>query len=264
MHNPASGIYGFGLPVSTKGNYGSQAVWGFMSTNGARIVGFEDGKEKIVFNSPKTIETYEFLKKLAKFTCPGAANMDWGMAELMIRQGRFATIMYNSAWLRQLDKDNPELASKYAMTFLPRPRDGQIAHTGYPRAFTVTKATVQKGHMEAVKKFLKWIYEPKNNATLLRMENAFFLPVTEGTANSKEFKDIPLVEKYWDMMEVQAKGLATAKVIGFPPGGMSRHAGAIESSFTLGAVLQKIVIDGWPVEKAVKWGQEQYEEIIRE
>lgn len=260
LHAPDQGIYGMGLPVSTKGNYGSQVVWGFMSTNRARIISIEDGKERVIFNSPETIETYEFLTKLAKYTPPGAENMDWGMAERMIRTGKFANIKYASSPLRQLDETNPELAKKYGMTFLPRPRDGIIAHTGYPRGFLVTKTA--KNKMEAVRKFFNWIYKPENYAQLLRMEDVFFLPVTSATANSKEFLEIPLVKKYRDMATIQSKALETIKVIGFTPEGFSLKAGAIEGSYMLGAVFQKIVLHEWPIKKAVEWGTEKYREII--
>lgn len=263
LHNPPE-IYGYGLAASTKGNYGSQTVWGYMSTNRARIVGFEDGKEKIVFNSPETIETYKFLKKLSKYTIPGTASLDWAMSELYLRQGKFATMMYCSAFIRKLNEQNPGLAEKYAAKTLPRPRDGIIAHTGYPRAIVVTTAAKKEGHMEAVKDYLRWQYEPRHHAKLLRMEDAFFLPVTEATRNSEYFRQSPLNKKYWDLMPPQIKALNTAKFIGFPPGGMSRHAGEIESSFTLGGVLEKIVVDEWSVEKAVEWGQKQFEDIIAE
>jgi len=255
-------IYGFCLPVSTIGNYGSQVVWGFLRTNDGKITDLSSGEQRIVFDSPETRETYEFLSKLAKYTVPGAGNMDWGMAELLIKSGKVATVMYNGAWLRELDEKDPELASKYKMTFMPIPEGGQRKNTGYPRGILITKRAEETGHLEAVRTFLEWLYKPENHTEYLMMEAGLFMPVTKATAESDTFNNYPIIKKYNDLMQVQAKTMEYISLIGFEGGGKSLEAGAIEGSFLLGAVLQKIVNENWSVEKAVEWGQSEYEKIV--
>jgi hypothetical protein len=52
------------------------------------------------------------------------------------------------------------------------------------------------------------------------------------------------------------------QVIGFTGTESALHASQIENSFTLGKVLQKIVLEGMSPQQAVAWGAEQYQVII--
>lgn len=256
----APDVYGFCLPVSSNGNYGSQVVWSFLRSNGGDIVNVVNGKEQIVFNSPKTVETYDFLAKLAKFSPPGKENMDWTATELLIKTGKCATVMYNSAWLAELSKSNPDLLSKYAMTHMPVAPGGQQAHTGYPRGLVVT-ATGQK-HIDAVKQFLDWLYQPEHHAALLNAEPTLFLPVDKATAESQAYLGNPIVAANLKLVQAQTDLANTVTIIGFTGSEPAAHASQIENSFILGKVFQKIVLEGMTPEQAVTWGQQQYEAII--
>jgi multiple sugar transport system substrate-binding protein len=253
-------IYGFCLPVSSNGNYGSQVVWSFLRSNGGDIVSVADGKETVVFDSPENIETYTFLAQLAEYSPPGKENLDWAATELLIKSGRCATVMYNGAWIRELAENDPELLAKYAMAPMPHPEGKESRHTGYPRAITLT--TKAEGKLDTIAAFLNWLYTPENHAQLLNMEPGLFMPVTEATANSEAFLGNPVVAQVADMVKVQAQVGGSIDIIGFTGPESAAHASQIESSFTLGKVLQRIVLEGDSVEDAVKWGAGQYQDII--
>lgn len=254
--------YGYMLPVSDHGNYGSQVVWSFLRSNNAQIVDVVDGEERIVFDSPETRETYAFLAELAEYTVPGAEEMDWGMAERLLREGIPATAMYTGSWILPVYQDTPELLENYAMDLMPIPEGGRVAHTGYPRAMVLTQAAAE--HREAVDQFLEWFYEPENSAEFMLSEPGLFAPVTETTATSEHFLGDEVISRVRDAMEKQIEAGDTLEVIGFIGDEPSRFSAEIESSFLLGRVLQRIVLDGWSVDEAVEWGQEQYEAIIRD
>jgi len=253
-------VYGFCLPVSSNGNYGSQVVWSFLRSNGGDIVEVVDGEEVIVFNSPENIETYTFLAQLAEYSPPGNENLDWGATELLIKSGRCATVMYNGAWIRELAANDPDLLAKYAMAPMPHPEGKESRHTGYPRAITVTSSA----DLEAVSAFLEWLYKPENHADLLNIEAGLFMPVTEATAQSDAFLEHPIVAEVADLVTVQAQVGSTVDIIGFTGSAGAPHASEIESSFTLGKVLQRIVLEGESVEDAVAWGAAQYQDIIED
>jgi len=259
-------IYGMMMPYSIKGNYGSQAIWGFLRTNRANVVEMENGKEKIVFNSTQTIETYKFLKELTKYTSPGSENMDWGMGELQIRTGKVATAVYTAGFLSTLyRKGLEEMARKWKQKFIPRPKDGRIGHTAYTRGLVFTTTVISSKEREAaVKTFVRWLYKPENYAEMMMMEPVLFVPVVNGKSMMDAFFAKPLIGKFRGAMEVQIDVLNNSSVIGFVNGIKAPHAAELEGSFTLGAVLQKIVLQGWSVERAVEWGQKRYEEIIKE
>ncbi len=258
-------IYGMMMPYSIKGNYGSQAVWGFLRTNRGNVVVVENGKEKIVFNSPQTIETYKFLRNLTEYTSPGSENMDWGMGELQIRTGKVATAVYTAGFLSTLyRKGLEEMAKKWMQKFIPRPKDGRIGHTAYTRGLVLTTAVKSSKKIEAaVEKFVRWQYQPENYAEMMMMEPVLFVPVVNGKSMMDAFFAKPLIEKFRHAMEVQIDVLNNSSVVGFVEG-KSPHAGELEGSFTLGATLQNMVLKGWSAEKAVEWAQKRYEEIIKE
>jgi multiple sugar transport system substrate-binding protein len=253
-------VYGMCLPVSSNGNYGSQVVWAFLRSNKGDVVQVEKGKETIVFNSPQNIKTYAFLSDLAKFSPPGKENLDWAATELLIKSGKCATVMYTAAWIGELSQNNPDLLAKYSMTHMPVADGGQVVHTGYPRALALT--TTARQHMDAVTKFLEWFYEPKNNAEFLYVEPVLFVPVTEATAKSDAFLSLPLIAANQRFVTALTDAGKTVQVIGFTGTESAPHASQIENSFTLGKVLQKIVLEGMSPQQAVAWGAEQYQVII--
>ncbi|MEW6046741.1 MAG: sugar ABC transporter substrate-binding protein [Bacillota bacterium] len=255
-------IYGFGLPVSRNGNYGSQVVWGFLRSNGGDVVDATGPKDRIIFNSPETVETYRFLANLARYTAPGAENMDWGMGELMLKSGQAAAMVYTGGFLSELDRTNPSLAAQFVTTQLPLSPKGRRVHTGYVRAITVTTAARSPAKQEALRRFLEWLYAPENYARYMMMEPILYVPVTTSVAaEGSPFWKHLLIGKYRQTVETQIAALKASEVIGFTKG-HSKNAGALEGAFLLGEVLQKIVIDGWTPEQAIAWGHQRYEEIV--
>jgi multiple sugar transport system substrate-binding protein len=252
--------FGFCMPVSANGNYGSQMVWSFLRSGGGDVVEVVDGEEKIIFNSPETVRTYDYLAQLAEYAPPGADNADWGSTELLIKAGKCATVMFTGSWLGELHENNPELAAKYRMTDMPWPKDGVNIHTGYPRALVLTKTA--DANLAEVEAFVRWLYEPANHAEMLMAEPALLMPVDVATADSDAFWSYPMNNQYRNLVEEQARVGQTLQVIGFTGKTPAPHASQIETSFTLAKVLQKIVFEGLGPEDAVNWGEQQYLDII--
>lgn len=253
-------VYGFCMPISANGNYGSQMVWSFLRSGGGDVVHVVDGTETIVFNSPETIRSYEYMAQLAEYAPPGADNADWGSTELLIKAGKCGTVMFTGSWLGELHANDPDLAAKYRMTDMPWPEDGTNIHTGYPRALVLTKAA--EAHIAEVEAFVRWLYEPANHAEMLMAEPALLMPVDVATAESDAFWSYPMNNQYRNLVEEQARVGQTLQVIGFTGTEPAPHASQIESSFTLAKVLQKIAFEGLSPEEAVAWGEQQYLDII--
>lgn len=258
------GMYGMGLPVSTNGNYGSQNVWGFLRTHGGAIVDCRGGAEKIVFNSPRTVETYKFLADLAQYSPPGKENWAWADGELMLKAGKIATAVFTGSWLREADAKVPDLAAKYRYAPMPIGDKGdKPLNSGYPRNITVTRAAKEKGKMDLVKTWLTWLTQPDRHASYLFMEPGLFMPMSQASANSKVWTEHPTNKKYAALIKGQVDAMTTISTIGFENGCRSPKAGAYEGSFLLGAVLQKIVINKISPQDAVTWGHGEYEKIQR-
>jgi len=261
MHGPD--LPGFTLPISTKGNYGNQVVWGFLRTNGARIVVGAPGKEKVVFNSRETIETYKFLVELARFTGPGAETADWASTELLVRTGRVQTLIYTGSPIGDIADKNPDLARRYAQAPVPRPsREHKHANTGYARAAMITRDAQRRGTVAAAKEWLRWITQPENNAEFLLANPGLFMPVNHEVVKAKIWLGHPFNREYKPIVHALTEAMKHISVQGFEDGARSPKAAAIEGSFMTARVLQRIVLEKEPVEQAVAWGHREYEKIL--
>ncbi len=263
MHGNLPGYY---QPVSTNGNYGNQSIWGFLRTNGAKIVEGDPGQERVVFNSPETIETYEFLAQLSQYTGEGASNADWGSTELLIRSGEVQTLVYTGSPLGDIvsEDQNPDLAHGYAMTLIPRPdASGPTYNTGYARAAMVTAAAEERGRVEAAKEWLRWVSQPENHAEMLLANLALFMPVDEATTTAETWTENEFNREFPDIIETQTEAMRHISVQGFEDGAWSPQAAAIEGSRLTASVLQRIVLEEWPVDEAVAEGHAEYEKIVQ-
>lgn len=256
---------GFYLPVSTNGNYGNQVVWGFLRSNGANIVAVKNGKEEIVFNSPETVETYEFLKELAQYTGPGVENTDWGSTELLIRSGKIQTAVYNGAPIGKLAEDDEALALKYAMALVPRRSLAKPPqNSGYLRAAMVTTAAKERGNLDAATSWLRWVSTPDNHAELLLANRCLFMPPDVASSASATWTKDSFNRKFKPLVDAQVECMEHISVQGFASGAKSLKSASIEGSRLTAQVLQKIVLAKMPVKDAVVWGHGKYEEILRQ
>jgi multiple sugar transport system substrate-binding protein len=258
---------GYYQPISTNGNYGNQSIWGYLRNNGARIVapGPAGEKEEVVFDSKETIETYEFLVQLSKYTGEGASNADWGSTELLMRSGEVQALIYSGSPIGDLvtRDNNKELAKKYAMTLVPRPdASGPTYNTGYARAAAVTTAAEERGRAEAAKEWLRWVTQPENHAEMLLANKALFMPVDEATTKAETWTEDSFNQEFQEIIDVQTEAMSHISVQGFEEGVWSSAAAAIENSRMTAAVLQKIILENQPVDEAVGWGQDQYENFV--
>lgn len=259
---------GYYQPISTNGNYGNQSIWGYLRNNGARIVaeGSEGEKEKVVFDSKETRETYEFLAQLSEYTGQGASNADWQSTEQLIRSGGVQTLVYTGSPIGDLvtQDDNKELAKKYANTLVPRPSaSGPIYNTGYARGAIVTTAAQDAGRAEAAKEWFRWVTKPENHAEMLLANKALFMPVDEATTKANTWTEDPFNKEFKDLVDTLTEAMKHISVQGFEENAWSSKAAAIEGSRLTASVLQKIVLDGQSVDEAVGWGHAQYEQIVQ-
>lgn len=258
-------LSGYYQPISTDGNYGNQSVWGYLRTNGAKIVSGPPGEEKAAFDSKETIETYEFLKQLAEFTGAGAENASWGSTELLIRGGNVQTLIYTGSPLGDLvnQHNNEELAKKYSMALVPGPSASSSTYnTGYTRAALVTAPAEERGKLDAAKEWLKWVSEPENNAEMLLANRSLFMPVSTASNEAETWTQDSFNQEFKGLIDLQTEAMQYVSVQGFEEGAKSLEASAIENSRLAAEVLQDIVLKDVPVDEAVGAAHTEYEQIL--
>jgi len=182
-----NGTIGYGLPLGPEEAQGEFSIWTF--NNGGA---WKDG-DSWVINSPKNVETLQFLKKLAvtdKVTehNPGKTNRQ--QAFDLFASGKVGMVVGFSPLAATLDQ-----AGKVDYGVAPMPTsDG-----GTPQTFGVTDylmAFKKPGNAEAVKAFYDLYYQPDQVNTFIKAEG--FLPVTK--SGLQKFADDPKLKVYLETL----------------------------------------------------------------
>ncbi len=182
------GTVGYAMPLGPEEAQAEFSIW--MVNNGGDWK--TGGKWSI--NSPKNVETLQFLKKLAvqdKVTQnnPGKTNRTDGAFPLF-SSGKAGMVVGFSPLQGQLDK---EKKIRYGIAPMPT-RDG-----GTPQTYGVTDylmAFKKSGNQAAVKAFYDLYYQPDEVNSFIKAEG--FLPVTK--SGVQKFASEPSLKVYLDTL----------------------------------------------------------------
>jgi multiple sugar transport system substrate-binding protein len=182
------GTVGYAMPLGPEEAQAEFSIWAFNNGGSWKT----DGKWSI--NSPKNVETLQFLKKLAvedKVTQnnPGKTNRTDGAFPLFSsgKAGMVVGFSPLSASLDQTKKVNYGIA--------PMP----TKDAGAPQTYGVTDylmAFKKPGNQDAVKAFYDLYYQPDQVNTFIKAEG--FLPVTK--SGLKAFSSDPKLKVYLDTL----------------------------------------------------------------
>ena len=243
------GQYGIALPASSGQNCTEQVVWSFMSTNRAEVY---DKNGKIVFNNPKTVETYRFLNELSKYSPPDATGWTWAETKLAFTSGKAAMALLMGSTLLDLEQQSNFADSVKAVT-IPIPqggRPGGLTHSEGVMIFTKDRAK-----RAACEKFLEYMFQEKNYGRhLANMQPGLFLPITQLNVNSKDYFEQPTMKRFRQIVDAELQQVKTGTLFGFEYPQRNPYVGEIGVSFILAETLQRTVSKQMTPEKAVEWG----------
>jgi multiple sugar transport system substrate-binding protein len=183
------GVVGYAEPLGPEEAQAEFSIWAF--NNGGD---WKDSSGAWTINSPKNVQTLEFLKKLAvqdKVTQnnPGKTNRTDGAFPLFTG-GKAGMIVGFGPLSATLDKQH-----KLDYGIAPMPVSGG----GSPQTYGVTDyldAFKKPGNAEAVKHFYELYYQPDQVNTFIKAEG--FLPVTK--SGLKVFGSDPALKVYIDTL----------------------------------------------------------------
>ena len=111
------GVYGI-LMTSSKSYVTQHTFYSLMLSNGADIVDRETG-QKVLFDSPATVETLKYYKELSQYSPPGAGGYDRPEAQAAMSTGKIAMFIYGS-WLGgALTEAGPEILAQFGAAPVP-------------------------------------------------------------------------------------------------------------------------------------------------
>lgn len=251
------GQFGIGIPTASGTNATDQVVWAFMTTNEAQVF---DEEANIVFNNPKTIETYAFLKELAKYAPMDSISWGWGETKLGFTSGRCAMgILFGS--VLQDFIDTTDFPDEVGTVLIPIPEGGRIGGYVTGESIMILEKDDQ-AKIEASEKFIEFFFRPDMyGAALANMQPGLFLPITELGMESEDFFNHPTIARYEEIMKTMFKAVETGTLYGFEYEKRHPAAGEIGVSFPLAAVMERIASGAMTVEQAVEWGQKNMERM---
>ncbi len=248
-----AGVYGIGVPAS-RHMYTDQAIYSFLVTNKAEDFFNEEGE--LIFNNPRTVETFAYYKQLYEMSPPDAASWSWAEPQLAFNTGTMAMAIEKGQFLRPFEEESGVSGEYLGCAFIPWPEDGQQGSIYYSNG--VMLLTDKKEQVEAAKRFLDFLFEPENNGEWLAgMDPGLFLPVTGATLEADSFWNNPVIAKYRGHVEMMIEASKYGKLFGFTRGIVNPQIGRISGQNILAQIVQKICLEGVDPAEAVAWGEQE-------
>ena len=250
-------IYGIGL---TAGNNlcTQEQVYTVMANLGIKIF---DETGNLTFNTPQTLRAIEFYRDLYKFSPPGSTGWAWGEIEMTFSAGKIAMMPYFGGLQKRFyEMKNYDLDG----VLQPYPIDGQKGNLIYPNDIHIFKSAVEKGHLEAVKKFILFIMRPEINAIMTaETEPGSFVPVTVAAQKSDAYWNNPIIKKFEHLNREIIKATDYGALYGFETGSAVNLAiGSISGANLFAEMIQNVVTGKMSIEVAVETAEKKMESFI--
>lgn len=263
LHGDLPGVgqmYGIALALNNS-NHTNDTVQSFMWANGATVL---DADGALAIDSPEAVAAYEYLAELFRYAPPGAAQ--YGNLEVLnaFATGRVAHTNYPARLVVQVLRTNPELADKTGAVLIPKGPgpDARFASTLYTKAWGFPK---DAAHLDLAKTFVQFLQTGEREVRWLHSVPVHFWPPRRSTATSAAYIENEMVQSpigqvaqevilEWALPHAQAQ-LTEA-------GSPNTEAFKILQAHVLAELMQKIVLGGIPVERAVDEAVAQSRQLL--
>jgi multiple sugar transport system substrate-binding protein len=245
------GVYGT-LVTSSKTHVTQHTLYSLMLTNGADIVDRETGN-KVVFDSPETVETLAYYKELSKYSPPGATGYDRPEAQAAMTTGKIAMWIYGSWLSGALREAGEDVFNQFGVAPVPT-KKGNGAFMGNTSYIVFKDAK----HKAEAKDFLKFLMQDQQYIKWLLTDPAGQGPVSKSAQQNPAYTDSPDYKAVKHVIDASNQSLPSAWVYGMP----NPHAGEIEGLQVISEVAAKVVVDNEDPAQAAKEGAAKIEEII--
>ena len=250
--------YGIVLPLKRDYAIGTMFL-SFLWGNGGHVL---DKNGNVVFNSPETIETMKFMKKLFKYAPPGVADYSWLQLVETYTQDKAAMTSYSAmSVLSKAIEKNKALANGTSICPYPSRLPGQTPKTRWgTEVWVILK---DSKHPEVAKDFIKFFMEPKGLVKYYLAEQIYVAPAEKPIIEGNEYWKGNLIVEYKDVMR---KYIDLCKY-GVDP--VMEHPGIVQPNTTIinqrlfiTDCIQEVVLGNVPVEEAVAKAHKKMEAFV--
>lgn len=236
-----------------------QQVYPLMVVNKAETI--IDGKGKVVFDNPKTVETYRMYKKLFDMSPPGSASWQWDQPVTAFMNGEVAMVVEKGQYIEQWDLRTTLDPKLLGAAPIPVPdQGGQRGTSYYSNAINLLKSDPKV--RAAYKRLVEFIYQPDNMGSLLIGSPGLFLPVTQEASKSSVLLNNATIKRHQANFELMVEESKYGKLYGFTVRPYNPNIGRITGQNLISWTAQRMIYDKLSPEEAVKAGAAKMKEAI--
>jgi ABC-type glycerol-3-phosphate transport system substrate-binding protein len=256
LHKPDKGLYAAAFPAGRTWNTHIQSIAHIWSAGGY----FFDEKLNVVLDSPETVRAIRYYTDMVKrFSPPDASSYGFREASAAYTTGKSATTFYWGRVLTHLYQQNPALLKVSQTVYIPR--DKQYKFGAGHDEFTVMKGPSSAQAIELVKFMLS---DPDQFYRLLAPVIAHVVPTRKSVVPKLQqhewVRDNPKIVK--TLIEPHSYGASDTFESRNHP--FNYKMDAMISKNVLPDMVQRIVVGGDPVEKAVSAAHKTATDIARD
>jgi multiple sugar transport system substrate-binding protein len=255
----AHGIYGACLPygrIGMSSDYFSMLLY----NAGGYILAPDDS---LIFNSEPTVAALEFLKEIREYCPPGANSYSYSETLAGFVNGASATGLYTGRVLANVAVQNPKIDQFVRCSRFPYRREGgRYWHAaGFPSQF-IPKGAANVAEANMVAAFQ---YRPEIYTKFLLGAPGQNIPVLKGISTSEAFLGNPILARHKREVATLVEICSEAETFSkpSPQHKLNPKLGLVWTSWVLGEIVQKVVVEGMQPKAAAAWGQDKIAAILK-
>ena len=260
--------YGVGLSTG-KNLFAQEQIYGWMCPVNATPF---DKSGTLRFDNPATVAAYTFYSDLAKFASPGSNTWTWTEMEQGFPANKFAMGIYFPTGMQAMK----DLGSHdVAIAPVPLPDGKWLEMAGidagfpnqclvYPFSLCVFKEAVNRGHYEAVKKWISFALRPDIAGQWMPTACLGWPVPLRDVLNSSTYWNNPYVSYFHDQMKVYTDPVIMngGRLYGFEWGLVNKKIGEISGALIMAEAIEKITAGGTSPVDSVKWAAGKMADIV--
>jgi multiple sugar transport system substrate-binding protein len=238
--------YGIALPLKKDYALGVSFL-GFLWGNGGHVL---DKEGKVVFNSPETIQTLNYMKELYKYAPPGVAGYSWMELITTYVQGKVGITTFSA--LKPLGDSieaNKDIAHNTGVAAIP----ARLASLDPKGRWANMDWMITKDSKNVVmaKKFLKFWFASENLIDYYHANPIFMVPAEKPVIDSEKYWNHELISEYKtaieSMIELNLTGVDPAME---HKGILQPNTSLINQRLIIADCVQEVVLGKLSAEKA--------------
>jgi multiple sugar transport system substrate-binding protein len=241
------GIYGAPLPYG-RNSMTSLVFIGFIHQAGGQVF---TPDLQVAIDNEGTRNALEFYREMKDYCPPGATNYSWGESLTAFVSGATATGLYTGRVLANVRDQNPAIADSITCRTYPTISADVAPWTfnDFPSVFI----PAQSKNIDAAKAFAAFLFQPEGYIKQLHAAPGHVLPVLRSINENPMYQDNDIIKKYPEEVALMSSAAAGGFNLGYESTAHKSNdkAGEIVASNAIADLVQRVVVNGEPVDPAL-------------